>query len=231
MASVKSFYGKRTQHRFLSDTVNQIQDDDPESADVVIIEPPTCVQDSYLENEDDEILNTTGLAEEIAEEVEVLNIKNDEIERMTSDGEDSDVELSTAKKQKQNAKKSKINVKWQKQHIQTETFSSFDQDKNALAALLENPKLTALTMWTLFEKVVPPLIELLLHKTDQYANRDKNKPQFKVTLEELKNFIGPVFLLGYNIRLAEQDYWSVDPDLRCDTFEIVSSCHGQPIFA
>ena len=128
-------------------------------------------------------------------------------------------------------KKSKINVKWQKQHIQTETFSSFDQDKNALAALLENPKLAALTMWTLFEKVVSPLIELLLHKTDQYANRDKNKPQFKVTLEELKNFIGPVFLLGYNIRLAEQDYWSVDPDLRCDTFEIVSSCHGQPIFA
>ena len=101
MASVKSFYGKRTQHRFLSDTVNQIQDDDPESADAVIIEPPTCVQDSYLENEDDEILNTTGLAEEIAGEVEVLNIKNDEIERMTSDGEDSDVEPSTAKKQKQ----------------------------------------------------------------------------------------------------------------------------------
>ena len=37
MASVKSVYGKRTQHRFLSDAVNQIQDDDPESADVVII--------------------------------------------------------------------------------------------------------------------------------------------------------------------------------------------------
>ena len=39
--SVKSFYGKRTQHRFLSDAVNHIQDDDPESADVVIIGPPT----------------------------------------------------------------------------------------------------------------------------------------------------------------------------------------------
>ena len=30
MASVKSFYGKRTQHRFEPDTVNQIQDDDAE---------------------------------------------------------------------------------------------------------------------------------------------------------------------------------------------------------
>ena len=137
---------------------------------------------------------------------------------MTSDGEDSDVEPPPAKKQKQNAKKSKINVKWHKQHIQTQTFSSFDQDKNAQAVFLENPELVELTMWFLFEKVVSPLIELLLHETNQYANRDKNKPQFKVTLEELKNFIGLIFLSGYNIRLAERDYWSVDPDLRCDTF-------------
>ena len=84
--------------------------------------PPTGRQDSDLENEDDEILNTTGLPEEIAGEVEGFNIRNDEIERITSDGEDSDVEPPPAKKQKQNAKKSKINVKWQKQHIQTQTF-------------------------------------------------------------------------------------------------------------
>ena len=73
-------------------------------------------------------------------------------------------------------------------------------------------------MWTWFEKVVSPLIELLLHETSQYANRDKNKLQFKVTLEELKNFIGLIFLSGYNIRFAERNYWSVDPDFRCDTF-------------
>ena len=171
-----------------------------------------------MENEDDEILNTTGLPEEIAGEVEGFNIRNDEIERMTSDGEDSDVEPPPAKKQKQNAKKSKINVKWQKQHIKRQTFSSFDQDKNAQAVFLENPELDELTMWTSFEKVVSPLIEFLLHETNQYASRDKNKLQFKVTLEDLKNFIGLIFLSGYNIRLAERDYWSVDPDLRCDRF-------------
>ena len=49
-------------------------------------------------------------------------------------------------------------------------------------------------------------------------NRDKTKPQFKVTLEELKNFKGLIFLSGYNIRLAERDSWSVDPNLRCDAF-------------
>ena len=62
------------------------------------------------------------------------------------------------------------------------------------------------------------LIELLLTETNLYANRDKNTPQFKVTLKEMKNFIGLIFLSGYNIRLAEQDYWSVEPDFRCDTF-------------
>ena len=59
MASVKSFYGKRTQHCFLSDAVNQIQDDDPESADIAIIGPPTGGHDSDLENEDKKTLNTT----------------------------------------------------------------------------------------------------------------------------------------------------------------------------
>ena len=73
-------------------------------------------------------------------------------------------------------------------------------------------------MWTLFQKVISPLTELLLHETNQCSSGEKNKPQFKVTLEELKNFIGLIFLSGCNIRLVELDYWSVDPDLRCDIF-------------
>ena len=93
-----------------------------------------------MENEDDKILNTTGLSEEITGEIEVIiSIRNDEIERMTSDGEDSNVEPPLAKRQKQNFKKPKINLKWQRQHIQTQTFSSFDQHKNAQAVFLKNP--------------------------------------------------------------------------------------------
>ena len=38
-----------------------------------------------MENEDDEILNTTGLPEEIVGEVEFFSIRNNEIERMISD--------------------------------------------------------------------------------------------------------------------------------------------------
>ena len=69
---------------------------------------------------------------------------------MTSDGEDGDVEPPPAKKQKQNAK-IKVNVKWQKQHVQVQKFSSFDQNKNPQAVFLENPELVELTMWTKFE--------------------------------------------------------------------------------
>ena len=125
--------------------------------------PPTGGQDSDLENEGSKILTTKGLPEEITGEVEIFNIRNDEIEKITSDGEDRDVELPLAYKQKQNAKKFKINVKWQKQHIQAQIFSSFDQDKNAHAVFLENPELVELIMWSSFEKVVSHLIELLLH--------------------------------------------------------------------
>lgn len=73
-------------------------------------------------------------------------------------------------------------------------------------------------MWTSFEKGVSTLTEKLLHKTNQNANREKNKPQFKVALKELNNFIELIFLSDYNIRLAERYYWSVDFDLRCDIF-------------
>ena len=58
-----------------------------------------------------------------------------------------------------------------------------------MAVFLENPELVELTAWNSFRKVASPLTELLLHETNQYANRNKNKLQFKVNLEELKNFI------------------------------------------
>ena len=47
---LKSFYGKGTQYRFLSEAVNQIQYDYSQSADVVVIGPPTGGQESGLGN-------------------------------------------------------------------------------------------------------------------------------------------------------------------------------------
>ena len=53
----------------------------------------------------------------------------------------------------------------------------------------------------------------------------KKQPNFNVTLEEMMNFVGLIFLSGYNMRKSERDYWSVDPDLRCDAFPQTMSCN------
>lgn len=112
MAGVKSFYRKRTQHHVLPGAVNQIQDDNPQPVDAFLTGPPTGGEGSGWDNEDNKILNETGLTEKIAGEVQVFNIRNDRIERMSFDNEDSDVEPPPAKKQKKkNAKKWKIIVK------------------------------------------------------------------------------------------------------------------------
>ena len=181
-----------------------------------MIGPPTGGHDSDMENADDDVLKTAGLPDEVAGEIEVFNIRNDDIEGISDDGHN--IVTPQPKKAKQTTKKAKVNVKWKKSHINSQTFSQYDQDKKAQAVLLENPELAALTMWTSFEKIFAPLIELILHETNQYAIRDKNKLQFKLTSEELTNFIGLIFLSEYNIRLSERDYWSIDQDVRCDAF-------------
>ena len=48
-------------------------------------------------------------------------------------------------------------------------------------------------------------MRLLRDKTNRYANQDKNKHDFKITLEEMMNFVG-LILSGYNIHLSERDY-------------------------
>ena len=72
---LKVFMENELKNIFLSNTVNQIQDDDPEWLIIVKIGPPTGLQDSDLENENDEILNATGLPAEMTGEVKVFNIR------------------------------------------------------------------------------------------------------------------------------------------------------------
>ena len=91
MSSFNNFHRKRIKHRFSSYAGNEIQDDDPEQAAVVIIGPPTGGQNNHWDNEGNEVSNTIGLPEEIVEEVEVLNIRTDKVEVMTSGGTDSNM--------------------------------------------------------------------------------------------------------------------------------------------
>ena len=74
MISTKTFYCKKnTQHCFLNDEISQIESDDPETADLAKIEPPTGSEDSDVESENKEILDATGRPNEVATEVKVSN--------------------------------------------------------------------------------------------------------------------------------------------------------------
>ena len=62
------------------------------------------------------------------------------------------------------------------------------------------------------------IIDLLVEQTNLYAKRDRNKMNFSISKEEMINFIGLIFLSGYNLRKSTWDYWTIDPDLRCSSF-------------
>ena len=218
MISTKTFYRKKnTQHCLLNDAISQIENDDPETADIVMIGPHTGGEDSDMECENEEILDATGLPNEVAGEVEVFQITSNEV-MSDSDSEEQGSCEPTSKKAKKSAKKND-NVKWEKKHIQPKPTSSLDQDKMAQAQLInKHPELVQATIWNTFESVFSEMAEFLVNETNRYATCNKNKPKFSVSMEEMMQFIGLIFLSAYNIRLSERDYWSTDPDLQCDAF-------------
>ena len=82
----------------------------------------------------------------------------------------------------------------------------------------KHPDLVQATIMSTFESLFLDIVEFLVKETNQYATCNKNKPEFCITMQEMMQVIGLIFLPGYNIRPSERDYWSTDPDLRCDAF-------------
>ena len=77
-------------------------------------------------------------------------------------------------------------MKWTKRHILQKPEPSNEPDRIAQALLFDDhPELAELTMWSAFELVFNDIVDLLKEQTTIYANRDKNKPNFSVSKEEL----------------------------------------------
>ena len=167
MISTKTFYRKKnTQHCLLNDAISQIENDDPETADIVMIGPHTGGEDSDMECENEEILDATGLPNEVAGEVEVFQITSNEV-MSDSDSEEQGSCEPTSKKAKKSAKKND-NVKWEKKHIQPKPTSSLDQDKMAQAQLInKHPELVQATIWNTFESVFSEMAEFLVNETNR----------------------------------------------------------------
>ena len=132
MISTKTFYRKKnTQYCFLNDAISQIENDDPETADIVMIGPRTGGEDSDMESKNKEILDATGFSNKVAGEVKVFQITSKEF-MSDFDWKEQGSSEPTAKRTKKLAKRNDI-VKWEKKHIQLKPTSSLDQDKIAKA--------------------------------------------------------------------------------------------------
>ena len=66
--------------------------------------------------------------------------------------------------------------------------------------------------------VFDDIIDLLVQNTNLYASEDKMNTKFKVSKNEIKNFIGLLLLSGYSYCSNVNDYWSTAPDLSAPLF-------------
>ena len=91
---------KQTRHCLLIDAINQVDEDNPETADIIMIGPPTGGQDSDIEEENDDALKDTDMPTEVTVELEVFQFaKEDEEVPENSDNQPS-VEAPEVKKKK-----------------------------------------------------------------------------------------------------------------------------------
>jgi len=57
------------------------------------------------------------------------------------------------------------------------------------------------------------ILEMITNQTNLYANHDKNNPTFKVTVQEIAQFLGILLISDYNSQPEENHYWSTQEDL------------------
>ena len=69
-------------------------------------------------------------------------------------------------------------------HIRLRQNLSENPNQSAQALLLQNQKLCNLIMWLSFDTIFIDIMRFLTDRTNRYANQDKNKYDFEVTLEE-----------------------------------------------
>jgi len=65
------------------------------------------------------------------------------------------------------------------------------------------------------------ILESIVDQSTLYARRDKNTPEFSLTVSELRRFMGILILSGYHVLPEESHYWNSDPDLGVS---VVSDC-------
>lgn len=101
---------------------------------------------------------------------------------------------------------------WEK----TNPTYSFESYGGSVQKNVENliTSLQALEPVQLFEHFFDSaMFDFIKYESEKYAHEIKNKPNFKLTVDEIKTFIGFLIFSGYHTLPSERDYWSEDEDL------------------
>ena len=196
--------------------IEELNEDEIESVEVAVI-PPENNTDSDLEGNDDDV-GVLQEVQDIAGTLEVTIDENDASEAIDSPHEDAEHSTATWK--------TAVHPKWQRRLGQYTKVArdgcSHEQNKYAMKEeLIDSSPIQ------LFEKMFDSrCIDLLVEETNRYAAQ-KNESNFQVCPEEIKAFIGILFLSGYHRLPSQEHYWSLDPDLQVET---VRDCMSRKAF-
>ncbi|KAJ8909335.1 hypothetical protein NQ315_013451 [Exocentrus adspersus] len=222
---VSSFYGRKSFSR-LQDAADCIETYEGGEVDVIILPPePDALTDE--EEFDDENIDDNRVPVDVPGSVEVdfgSDIEED-LNRDSENWNESDEEtlaniqrlISTNSKKVCSWKLCEADYKVLKNSVGNGSDERLDDMKRDLNY---NPK-------EIFEKLFSnDVFQLIRDQTILYAQQ-KNRHDFSVTIDEIKNFIGILLLSGYHKLPQQKMYWSLDEDLGV---EIVSKCMSRNRF-
>ena len=129
--------------------INHVDEDNLETADSIMIGPPTGGQDSDIEKENNDALKETDMLAEVTGELEVLQFAK-EHEEAPENSDNQPLVEEPEVREKKTAKKTTGKIRWKKEHITSKPPSADLQDKRAQARFLEDPNLSQITMWSIF---------------------------------------------------------------------------------
>ena len=190
-----NFYGgrKATQVSTINEA-NEIVRTTRKPINVVVL-PPSTGDSQNQESDIEEIPENSEESFEPAGELEV----EEEIDDSDEDDEDDETR-----------QKLSHHLIWKKSyrlHNHFETLYSNICEK----VMLELGEKSPYEIWeALF---TPNILQHIISETNRYANRDKNQPNFCVSEDEMRQFLGIIFISGYHTVPEESDYWSTQPDL------------------
>ena len=165
-----------------------------------------------MEDEDEDNLTETGLPDEVARELDVIQYFDDDDNDYTfSHSADENFIPLNSKGKKVIKRKNNRQMLKTAYSCQTNILNKTGQ--NGTKTLPGNYDVAHFTMWFPFELISLDLARLLIDEAYYYANQDKNKPDFVIFFDKMIKFIELLFLSGCNIRKYDRVYWSVDHEL------------------